>query len=124
MIFMKQFARILLISFLGEMLKQLLPLPVPASIYGLVLMLVMLSTGLIPVRNVQMAGGFLIEIMPLMFIPAAVGIIQAWKSLKSIVGPVIFTIILTTILVMGIAGRVTQFVIRKEGKIKNEGCAE
>ena len=124
MIFMKQFARILLISFLGEMLKQLLPLPVPASIYGLVLMLVMLSTGLMPVRNVQMAGGFLIEIMPLMFIPAAVGIIQAWKSLKSIVGPVIFTIILTTILVMGIAGRVTQFVIRKEEKIKNEGCAE
>ena len=69
--YVKQFAMILLVSFAGELLNYLLPLPVPASIYGLVLMLVCLLTGIIKLDAVRDTACFLIEIMPLMFIPAA-----------------------------------------------------
>ena len=58
--FVRQFMIILTISFVGELLHALLPLPVPASIYGLVLMLIGLQTGILPLSAVNEAGGFLI----------------------------------------------------------------
>lgn len=70
--FLRQFIIILVISFIGELLKYILPLPVPASIYGMVILFVGLLTGLIKLENVREAGRFLIEIMPIMFIPAGV----------------------------------------------------
>ena len=50
--YIRQFAIIVTISFLGEVLKSLLPLPVPASIYGLGLMLAALCTGIIKLESV------------------------------------------------------------------------
>ena len=41
--YFRQFFIILAISFVGEILHMVLPLPVPASIYGLVLMLLALA---------------------------------------------------------------------------------
>ena len=109
---LKQFSRILLVSLLGEILKTLLPLPIPASVYGLVLMLVFLRTGLLKVEQVRQAALFLIEIMPVMFIPAAVGLTEAWSSLAPVLLPVAVTTLFTTVLVMAVTGSVTQFVIR------------
>ena len=87
--YFKQFGVILTVSFLGEVLHAVLPLPVPASIYGLVLMLIALMTGIIPLAKVRDAGNFLIEIMPLMFIPAGVGLMTSWGALKPILVPVL-----------------------------------
>ena len=56
---------ILLFSFLGELLKYVLPFPVPASIYGLVLVFIALETRILPLAAVKDAGKFMIEIMPL-----------------------------------------------------------
>ena len=75
---LRQFGIILLLSFLGEVLHRLIPLPGPASIYGMVLMLLCLQLGFLQVEKVQDAGKYLIEIMPIMFIPAAVGLMDAW----------------------------------------------
>ena len=68
--YIRQFMIIILISFVGEVLHYLLPLPISASIYGLVLMLVGLASGLIPLAAVKDTAYFLVETMPLMFIPA------------------------------------------------------
>ena len=83
--FLRQFMIILLLSFLGEVLKMFIPLPIPASVYGLVLMLVCLMTGVLKTSQVKDAAFFLIEIMPVMFIPAAAGLIDSWsfKTLDS-----------------------------------------
>mgnify|MGYP004475574575 FL=1 len=112
--FVKQFMIILAVSFAGEMLHALLPLPVPASIYGLILMLIGLQTGILPLKAVNEAGGFLIEIMPMLFIPAGVGLMVSWGALKPVLVPVSIIIVVTTILVMGISGRITQFILKKE----------
>lgn len=111
--YLKQFGIILTISFVGELCNYLIPLPIPASIYGLVILFVGLSTKWIPLDSVKETGKFLIEIMPIMFIPAAVGLIDAWGILKPVCIPVIAITLLTTIIVMGVTGRITQFVIRK-----------
>lgn len=84
--YIRQFVIILFISFIGEVLKYVLPLPIPASIYGLVLMFILLETKVLKVEAVQDAGKFLIEIMPMMFIPAGVGLLNAWDKVKTSVG--------------------------------------
>ena len=72
--YIRQFLIILLISFLGELLKYIIPLSVPASIYGMVLMFLALELKILKVSDVKETSTFLIEIMPLMFVPAGGGI--------------------------------------------------
>lgn len=121
--YLKQFGIIIAISFLGEILKALIPLAIPANIYGLVLMLLALMTKVIKLSDVKETAYFLIEIMTIMFIPAGVGLMVTWDSLKDILIPVIVITLVTTIIVMAVTGRVTQFVIRFEKKRskKHEG---
>lgn len=122
--YIKQFAIILTVSFLGEALRALLPLPVPASIYGLLLMLLALCTGILPLEAVRETGRFLIEIMPLMFIPAAVGLLESWDRISPIVVELIVVTAVSTVLVMTLSGRVTQWVIRKENRKTGRGKEE
>lgn len=116
--FVKQFGIIIFISLLGEILKVLLPIPVPASIYGLVLMLLGLCTGLIPLESVQETSLFLIDIMPLMFIPAAVQLLNAWGVISTILFPLAVITVVSTIVVMAVSGTATQFVIRQDKRKK------
>lgn len=110
--YVRQFAIILLISFLGEALHALLPLPIPASIYGLLLMLAALMLHIIPLEAVKDAAKFLIEIMPVMFIPAAVGLTESWDKIQPILFPLVVITVVSTVAVMGASGRTTQHVIR------------
>ena len=112
--YFRQFCIIIVISCLGEICHFWLPLPIPASIYGLLLMLAALCTRLIPLDSVKDAGKFLIDIMPVMFIPAAVGLLESWGVLRPMLIPLLVIVPVTTILVMVVSGRVTQWVIRKE----------
>ena len=114
--YLQQFSIILFISFLGEMLRAMIPLPVPASVYGLVLMLLALCTGILQLKHVRETAVFLIEIMPVMFIPAAVGLLDSWSALQPICIPVILITILTTVIVMAATGRMTQYMIRRAQK--------
>ena len=113
---LKQFLIILFVSFLGEILNYLIPLPIPASIYGILIMFLALELHIIPLSSVKDVGRFLIEIMPVMFIPAAVGLLNAWNILKP--NWIIYTVIMfaTTFIVMILSGKVTQAVIRKGKK--------
>lgn len=118
--YLRQLLIILIFSFIGEILHSLIPIQVPASIYGLVLLFIALLTGIIQLSQVKEAAKYLIEIMPLMFIPAGVGLLESWGDLKSILIPVLILLVISTVLVMGISGKVTQGMIqrskRKEAK--------
>ena len=116
--YMKQFCIIMGISFLGELLKYFLPFPIPASIYGLVLMLAALMSGIVKLKEVEAAGDFLIETMPMMFIPAGVGLMNEWDALSDIWLPFLVIIAVTTVVVMGVTGRVTQGIICLDQKNK------
>ncbi len=106
---------IFMITFTGEILYEFIPLPIPASIYGLLLMLICLTTKVIKPEQVKTAGGFLLDIMPVMFMPAAVGLITIWKDVVHIVVPIIIITLLTTIFVMAATGKMTDFILKKDG---------
>ena len=82
--------------------------------YGLVLMLGALTSGILKMEQVEDAADFLVEIMPVMFVPAGVGLLEAWGDLQPIWIPVVVITVLTTVIVMVVTGRSTQFVIRKD----------
>ncbi len=122
--YLRQFMIIMIISFVGEVLKYLIPLPVPASIYGLVIMLVLLQTNLLPLESIKEAGLFLVEIMPVMFIPAAVGLMDSWGDLKPILVPFIVITFFVTVIVMVCGGHAAQFLIRRGKKQNKEETEE
>lgn len=107
-----QFGVIMVVTFLGEILHAVLPLPIPASIYGLLLMLLALCTKIVKLEQVKIAGDFFLDIMPPMFIPAGVGLLVAWPELLPVLGPVLVITVVTTVLVMAVTGRVSQRIIR------------
>lgn len=110
----KQFAVILAVSFAGEILEYLIPLPVPASIYGIVLMFLCLKMHVIPHDAVRETGVFLIEIMPLMFIPAAVGLLETWDIIRPAWLQYIAVTVVSTWVVMIVSGWITQTIIRRK----------
>ena len=118
--YLKQFLIILAISLLGEICKTIIPLPIPASIYGMVFMFIFLLTGVIKLNQVRDAGKFLIEIMPVMFIPAGVGLMSSWNVLQSVLIPVSVITVITVFTVMASTGLVSQTVINRKKKRKDD----
>ena len=117
---LKQFLIILAISFVGEILKYFIPLPIPASIYGMVILFIVLMTGIISLESVKHVGKFLIEIMPVMFIPAGVGLMASWGVLKPVLVPVSIITVVSLILVIIASGRTSQLIIKRGKKADNE----
>ena len=118
--YMKQLGISFAVTCIGEILKYVIPLPIPASIYGLVLMLVLLMSRIVMLEQVQDVADFLIEIMPMMFIPAAVGLLVSWKQLKSMLVPVVVITIVSTIIVMAMTGKVSDFLTKERPESRKD----
>ena len=121
--YLLQFLIIVAISFLGELLHYFISLPIPASIYGIILLFAALQMGWLKVRQIREVSTWLIAIMPALFIPSAVGLVKSWDILcRSLATYSVITFV-STFVVMGITGLVTQYVIRqsktKEAKEAN-----
>lgn len=114
--YIKQILIILAISLAGELLKFYLPFPISGSIYGMVLLFVLLCCKIIKVEQINEVGKFLLDIMPILFIPSAVGIMTKLGELKKIWWQIIIITIVTTVIVMTVSGLVTQIIIRKSKK--------
>ena len=114
--YLKQFTLILGICFVGEALHHILPLPIPASIYGIFILFALLYFKVLKLSDVKETSSFLIAIMPAMFIPAAVGLINVYDVLKANLLPYLIVTIVSTVLVMAVSGLMTQFLLRKGAK--------
>ena len=111
--YLKQLFLILGISFIGEVLNACIPLPIPAGVYGMVILFTGLITGIIKPEWVKDTGKFLLEIMPVMFVPAGVGLMANWSTLQPILLPVAVIIVVTNITVMFSTGRLSQAIMKK-----------
>lgn len=119
--YVRQFLIILLFSFVGEVLKYLIPLPIPASIYGLLLLFLALQLHIIKLESVRETAKFLVEIMPVMFIPAGVGLLTSWEALQEMLVPVAVITVVSTVVVMAAAGKATEGMLHLGRKRRKEG---
>jgi holin-like protein len=118
--YVNQFLVIISISFLGEVIHHFIPLPIPASIYGMVLLFILLEAHIIKPEHIRETCTFLIQAMPVMFIPAGVGLLEKWGYISDIWLPLLATLAISTVIVMAISGWVTQFVNRRFGSGKED----
>ena len=121
-----QFLRIMVFCFANELCYTFLPLPIPASVYGLLLLLAALRLGIVKLEQVKEVGLFLTGIFPLLFVPAAAGIMELWAEMGQLLLPILIAILPVTVLVMAAAGRTTQALTarNKKGEADHDGTAE
>ena len=115
MVYLMQLMIISIITLIGEFLHNALPLPIPTSIYGMVLLFICLLTGIIKEQQIQETADFLLLIMPVMFIGPSVGIMEDSGILMDTLIPFIFIIVLSTAIIMAITGIVTQKILHLKG---------
>ena len=118
--YLKQFCIIIAISFVGEILNKIVPLPIPASIYGIVILFTLLCTKVIKVSDVKEVSKFLIEIMPIMFVPPAAGLLETWGIVHTGLWQYLLLTVVSTVVVMVVSGLVTQLVIKSGRKRENK----
>ena len=109
--YLKQIALIVLFSFLGELCRALIPLPVPASIYGMVLMFAALSLKIIKLPQVGEAGHFLTSILPVLFVAPLVSLMDCWPVLRENLIPLAVITAVTTVSTFAVAGFVTKWMM-------------
>lgn len=117
--YLNQFLIILGFSLLGEALQRIIPLPIPASVYGIVLLFLSLCLGLIRVEWVKDAGAFLTSILPVLFVAPAVGILENWGLIRGILLPMVLLVLASTVLTFGLSGRIAQAIMKKGGKSRD-----
>ena len=111
--YLSQFLIILGFTFVGEALQRMIPLPIPASVYGLVLLFIALCFGIVKVEQVKQVGSFLISVLPVLFVAPTVGILEDWSLIAQNLLPVMLLILGSTVLTFGIAGRITRAFVKK-----------
>ena len=108
----KQFTIIIALSFIGEVLRALIPFPIPAGIYGILLLFLLLERKVLRLDDIKEVSDFLIFIMPLLFVSAAVGLIDAWDELRASLTAYVTIIVSVTLIVMVATGLITQWFLR------------
>ena len=112
--YLSQFLIIMGFTLAGEALQRIVPLTIPASVWGLALLFTALCTGIVKLEQVKEVGGFLASILPILFVAPAVGIVEYWGLISSRLGSIALILLATTFLTFGLTGRVAQALSRKE----------
>lgn len=116
--YMMQICIIATISFIAELLHFFLPLPIPASVYGLILMFVLLCLKIIKLPQIEDVADWMLSIMPIFFIAPSVGLINSFDSIKGQVIPLVLICFVSTMVVTALTGLVAQGIIRLQKKRK------
>lgn len=111
--YLSQFCIIMGFTFVGEALQRFLPLPIPGSVYSLVLLFAALCAGIVKLEQVKEVGNFLTSILPILFVAPAVGIVEYWDLISGNLLAILLILIGTTVLTFGISGGVVQWLTKK-----------
>ena len=111
--YLHEAAIIAAVTFVSEIIKYVVPLPVPASIYGLIILFLLLKSGALKLERIEHVGGLLLDLMPLLLVPAYVSFITVLDNVQTMLLPVLIMGFLGTVAVMLVTGRVSQFFIRR-----------
>ena len=113
--YLKQLLILLAFSGLGELLAWVIPLPIPAAIYGLVLLFVALCTGIVKPAAIDKVANFLIQIMPVLFVAPAVKLLQYWGIIRDNLIPICVIVVSSTFVVFAVSGLVTKALLKRGG---------
>ena len=117
--FFRESILLLSIYFAGEIISKLLNLPIPGNIIGMILLFVLLTSNIIKVEKVENLANFFLDHLAFFFIPASVGLMTSFVSLKGNIFKIILLCILTTIMVIGIKTSIKE---KDKNKLNKKGA--
>ena len=122
--YMIQIGIISTIAFVAEVLHFIVPLPIPASVYGMAILFICLCLGVIKLGDVEDVADWILSVMPIFFIAPTVGLIEAFGDIKGQVIPLVLICLVSTVIVTSVTGLLAQAIIRlrkeKKGGKENE----
>ena len=122
--YMIQIGIISTIAFVAELLHFIVPLPIPASVYGMAILFTCLCLGVIKLEDVEDVADWILSVMPIFFIAPTVGLIEAFGDIKGQVLPLVLICLVSTVVVTSVTGLIAQGIIRlrkeKKGGKENE----
>ena len=118
--YISQFLHILLFSLLGEFLAAVIPLPIPAAIYGILLLLLALMTGIVKERQVSEVSAFLISLLPLLFVPPLAKILLYWEIISPRIAAIVIICAVSTVFIFALSGLVTKWLQKRKGEQRDE----
>ncbi len=113
--YLSQFLIIMGFTLAGEALQRLIPVAIPASVWGLALLFFALCLKIVKVEQVKEVGGFLSSLLPVLFVGPTVGIVEHWALIKPQLLSIVLLLVASTIVTFGISGGITQWLSRKGG---------
>lgn len=108
--YLRQFAIIMFFTLAGELCQALLPLPIPGSIYGMVLLLLAFALKILKVEAVKDTGSFLVSILPVLFVAPAVGLVACWDLIRPQLGKIAMLIVISTVITFAVSGLLTKMI--------------
>ncbi len=105
-----QFGLYILILFIGLFLKIVIPAPIPPAVYGMIILYLFLSLKIVKTKDIEPVTTRLLDIMPFLFVPAGVAMINEIGRLRGKILLILVTIFITTFLILFVTGHVVQLV--------------
>lgn len=121
--YLRAFVLIYLCLYAGIFVASLLPIVIPGSIIGMLILFVLLSLQILPAKWVKPSCHLLIRYMALLFVPIGVGVMQYYDVLKAQFGPVVVSCLISTLVVLVIVSW-SSHLVHCERKVIGEGEAE
>ena len=118
--YLMKFGIIIGLSLVGEVLHAIIPLPVPSSVWGMVLLFILLCLKVIKLEQVEDAADFLLSIMTVMFVPVGASLIESFPAIRDNIIGIFVIIIVSTIVCFFTTGKVAQAIINKKSNASEE----
>lgn len=112
---LSQVGILMLTLLIGTLLKMVIPIPVPATVYGMIILFILLRSKLVKVEKVEPVSNVLLANLAFLFVPAGVGMINEFKTLEGHLLAVIGILFVSNFLTLFVTGHVVQ-LIQKRGK--------
>ena len=122
--YVKQFLIILIMAVLGGILNWLIPLPIPATVWGMLLMFIALMCGLVKLDQVEDTADFFMGIMPMLFVPLAVGLMDTWQILADYAMPIIIIVVASFFICYAVTGKTADIIISRSSRVDASGKEE
>jgi holin-like protein len=108
--------------FLGAAAKAFIPLPIPASMFGLAILFLALCLKIVKLEWVEKGANWLMAELLLFFVPSAVGIVNYDEILSFQGAEIVVLIGISTILVMGMTAWIAEKIMgRRRGEQHDDG---
>lgn len=112
--YLKQFSILLLCLLLGVTINYFFNTPLPMVVWGMIFLFLGLFFKIIKISDVEETSRGLLKYFAFFFIPSGVEIMNEYKVMEGKVLPIIFVIILSTLITMTVTAITVEFFIRRK----------